>query len=190
MPVWPICFCSCWPMPPLAAMRLPAASTPICFMVTPPSFNAPSAASDARSTMSLSGYLPNFVMWIPRIQTLSAMSRSPLDRFEAEADGFDAVVVGADWIRRELDLHAQVHVIGIGVGVDDVAPHARAVAVDDRGHERNRDAGRGQRHDRERAHLAFGRDRRLLEGRTTTRRAGVAPVEEPRPAVDALVGHE
>ena len=25
MPVWPICFCSCWPMPALAAIRLPAA---------------------------------------------------------------------------------------------------------------------------------------------------------------------
>src|SRR3954453_10828950 len=101
------------PPPPI---RLPAASTPICLIETPPSFSAPSAASAARSTVSLSGYLPNLVMWIPRIQTLSAIS-SPLgsDRFEAEADSFGAVVVSADRVRRELHLHAEVNVIRIGV---------------------------------------------------------------------------
>ena len=40
-------------------------------MVTPASASAPVAASAARSTMSLSGCLPNFVMWIPRIQMSS-----------------------------------------------------------------------------------------------------------------------
>ena len=53
-----------------------------------------------------------------------------------------------------------VHVLGIGLDVDDVAPHARAVAVDDAGHERHRDAGRGERHDRERPQLALGARRR------------------------------
>src|SRR5438552_12431628 len=119
MPVWPICFCSCWPMPPLAPIRLPAASTPICFIDTPPSFSAPSAASAARSTVSLSGYLLNFVMWIPRIQMLSAISVLRSDLFEAEADGLSAVVVGADRVRRELDLHAELHMLGIRFGVDD-----------------------------------------------------------------------
>src|SRR5258706_4260849 len=103
-------------MPP-PPMRLPAASTPICFIVTPRSFNAPSAASAARSTLSLSGYLPNLVMWIPRIQTLSAIS-SPLgsDRLEAEADGFGAVVVSADRVGRELHFHPEMDVIRIGIG--------------------------------------------------------------------------
>ena len=41
------------------------------FIVTPPSARAPMAASAARSTMSLSGCLPNFVMWMPRIQMSS-----------------------------------------------------------------------------------------------------------------------
>ena len=40
-------------------------------IVTPASARAASTASDARSTTSLSGYLPNFVMWIPRIQMSS-----------------------------------------------------------------------------------------------------------------------
>src|SRR4051812_34083655 len=122
-------------MPPLAPIKLPAASTPICFIVTPPSFSAARAASAARSTLSLSGYLPNLVMWIPRIQTLSAMSLLGSDRLEAETDGFGAVVVGPDRVRRQLHLHPEVHVVGIRIGVDDVAAHGRAAAVDDRGDE-------------------------------------------------------
>src|SRR3954470_6485695 len=179
-------------MPALAFMRLPAASTPICFIVTPASFRAAMAASAARSTVSCSGCLPNLVMWIPRIQTLSATSHAPwdLDRLEAEADGFGAVVVGADGIGRQLDLHPERHVVGVGIGVDDVAAHARAVAVDNGRHERNGDAWRGERHDCERAHLAIGADRCSLELRAPARRARIAPVEEPRSALDALVGFE
>ena len=71
MPVWPSCFCSCWPMPALACIRLPAAMTPMSFMVTPPSARAPRTASEARSTRSWSGCLPNLVMWIPRIHRSS-----------------------------------------------------------------------------------------------------------------------
>ena len=73
MPVWPICFCSAWPMPP-GPTRQPAARMPMSFIVTPPSASAASAASAARSTWSLSGCLPNLVILIPRIQTLSLMS--------------------------------------------------------------------------------------------------------------------
>ena len=43
------------------------------FIVTPPSASAAMAASAARSTVSLSGCLPNLVMLIPRIQMSSAM---------------------------------------------------------------------------------------------------------------------
>src|SRR4051812_314965 len=144
MPVWPICFCSCWPMPALAAIRLPAASTPMSFIVTPASFSAAMAASAARSTVSRSGCLPNLVMWIPRIQTLSLIAclLACSGRLEAETDGLVAVVVRADRVGGELDLHAEVHVVRIGFGVDHVAPHARAVAVDQPGDERHRDARR------------------------------------------------
>ena len=62
MPVWPICFCSAWPIPSPPPIRLPAASTPISFIVTPASLNAACAASAARSTVSRSGCFPNFVM--------------------------------------------------------------------------------------------------------------------------------
>ena len=55
-------------------MRLPAATTPMSCMVTPPSARAPRAASAARSTVSLSGCLPNLVMVIPRIQMSSALA--------------------------------------------------------------------------------------------------------------------
>ena len=74
--------------------------------------------------MSLSGCLPNLVMWIPRIQTSSCTHRVLLvvsvaaGRFEAEADGLGAVVVGAERVRRQADLHARRHVVGIGLDVD------------------------------------------------------------------------
>ena len=62
MPVWPICFCNCWPTPACELKRLPAASTPMSWMVTPPSSSAPIADSLARSMRSLSVCRPNFVM--------------------------------------------------------------------------------------------------------------------------------
>src|SRR5215471_5694227 len=186
MPVWPICFCSCWPMPAPAAMRLPAASTPMSFMDTPASASAAWAASEARSIVSLSGCFPNLVMWMPRIQTSSAMSVR-LQRGEPEADGLGAGAVGADRERGELDLHAQRDVLGIGLDPDEVAPHAGAVAVDDRGDEGHRDAGGGHRHDGERPDLALGGDGHRAEVLPAARRTGVAAIEEPGTAGGALV---
>jgi hypothetical protein len=52
-------------------MRFPAAKIPISAIVTPASANAAIAASDPRSTMSLSECLPNLVIAIPRIQMSS-----------------------------------------------------------------------------------------------------------------------
>src|SRR5688572_9831011 len=172
MPVWPICFCSIWPMGAPAPMRLPAARMPMSFMVTPPSASAAMAASAARSTVSRSGCLPNFVMRMPRMKMSSLMSG--LQGLEAEADGLGAVVVGADREGGQLDLHPEGHVLGIGVGVDHVAADAGAVAVDDPGHERHRHAGGGEGHDREGLQLALGGDRRVLELRSEARGAGVA----------------
>ena len=45
-------------------------------MPSPASARAPDTAAAPRSTTSLSGYLPNLVMWIPRIQTSSLIGRS------------------------------------------------------------------------------------------------------------------
>src|SRR6476620_9364870 len=162
MPVWPICFCSIWPIGAAPPMRLPAARMPMARMVMPPSDNAPITASDARSTVSFSGCLPNFVMWIPRIQMSSAMSGS-FRRCETESDR---------------------------LGADDVAAHARPVAVDDRRDERHGDARRRERHDRERPDLARGGDVGGAELGAEAARTGVAPVEEPGTAARALVGHE
>src|SRR5882724_2862682 len=159
MPVWPMAFWSCWPSAP-PPNRLPAARIPMSFMVTPASPSAPSAASAASSTVVWSGCLPNFVMWIPRIQTSPLLMSMPpraralrSRRFEAEADGLGASAVGADGERRQANLHAELHMLGVGGRVHDVGAHAGAVAVDHRRDERHRDAGRGQRDDRERAHL-------------------------------------
>src|SRR5947209_13932183 len=111
MPVWPICFWSIWPMGAPAPIRLPAASTPMSFIVTPASDSAPIAASAARSTVSLSGCLPNLVIWIPRIHTSSAailsllLSLQLVDGLEAEADGLGAFLVVADRERGQAHLH-------------------------------------------------------------------------------------
>src|SRR5436190_9797306 len=139
---------------------------PMSFMVTPASPSAPSAASAASSTVVWSGCLPNFVMWIPRIQTSPLLMSMPpraralrSRRFEAEADRFGASAVGADGERRQANLHAQLHVLGVGGRIHDVGAHARAITVDDGGDERYRDAGCGEGDDREGANLTGGCDR-------------------------------
>src|SRR6476646_7443937 len=115
------------PGPP---MRLPAARMPMSRMVTPPSASAPIAASLARSMVSRSGCLPNLVMWIPRIQMSSAAIACSFQRFETEPDRIGAGAVRADDLRCEPDLHADVHVIGVGLDVHDVGANARSLAVD------------------------------------------------------------
>src|SRR4051812_6844918 len=139
MPVWPTCFWICWPIPrPPPPMRLPAAITPMSRIRTPASANAPMTAPAARSAVSLSGCFPNFVMVMPRIQTPSLLGTGcslVRDRFEAEADGLGALAVGTEHVGGQADLHAQGHVVGIGIDVDDVAPHARALTVDQGGDE-------------------------------------------------------
>src|SRR5687768_16864080 len=127
MPVWPICFCSIWPIGAPAPMRLPAARMPTSFTDTWASARAAIAASAARSTVSRSGCLPNLVMWIPRIQmssvamsvalpvaALAAATRAAVDRLEAEPDRLRARRVGAHRHRGEADLHAEAHVLGVG----------------------------------------------------------------------------
>src|SRR5688572_12776051 len=124
MPVWPTCFWSIWPRwPPPVGMRLPAARIPMSFMEMPSPASAMAArvASEARSTVSLSGCFPNLVIEMPRMKTSSAAMSVLLQGFEAEADGLGAVVVGADQVRGELHLHAELHVLGVGLGVDHVA---------------------------------------------------------------------
>src|SRR5688500_5572897 len=162
MPVWPICFCSIWPMGAPAPMRLPAARMPMSRMVTPPSARAAMAASAARSTVSRSGCLPNFVMLMPRMK-MSSLIASRSQGLVAEADGLGAVVVGSHHVGGQLDLHAERHVLGIGLGVDHVAADARAVTVDDPGHEGHGHARRREGDDGERLQLALVRDPCVLE---------------------------
>src|SRR6478752_1366139 len=157
MPVCPICFCSCCPIPPAAPIKFPAARTPMSRIDTPPSASAAIAASDARSTVSLSGCLPNLVIWIPRIQTSSPAIASPLsDRFETEPDRLDTFAIRTHRLRRQLDLHPEGHMLGIGLDVDHVAAHAGAATIHHRGHERHRYSRRSERDDRERSQLALG----------------------------------
>src|SRR3954452_15616398 len=189
MPVWPICFCSIWPIGAAPPMRLPAARMPMSFMVTPASARAAMAAWAARSTVSRSGCLPNFVMLIPRMKT-SSLIASRSQGLVAEADGLGAVVVRPGHERGQLDLHAERHVLGIRIGVDHVAAHRGAVAVDDPGHERHGHTGGGEGHDGERLQLALVGDRGVLELGGEARGTGVAAVEELRPAARALLGHQ
>src|SRR6266550_9302642 len=122
MPVWPICFCSSWPMP-APPSRLPNVRMPMSFMLTPASASADRVACDARSRPSSSGCFPNLVMLMPRIHAFSAMGFSnPLvaDGLVAEADGLDAVVVRSDRECGEPQLHAELDVLGGGVGVDHI----------------------------------------------------------------------
>src|SRR6188472_1718567 len=130
-------------MPAPADMRLPAARMPMSWIVTPASASAASAASEARSIVSLSGCLPNLVILIPRIHTSSAMS-GHLQRLEPEADGLGSGRIGSDGKGREPHLQAQLHVLGVGLDVDDVALHGGAAAVDEAGHEGDGHAGRSE----------------------------------------------
>src|SRR4029079_7484870 len=191
IPVWPICFCNVWPMLPGPPIKLPAARMPMSRIVTPPSASAPIAASLARSIVSLSGCLPNLVMWIPRIQMSSAaIACSFLHWFESEPDRIGAGTVGTDHLGRQPDLHSDVNVFGVGLDVDDVGAHARSLAVDQAGDVRDRDPGRRERHDREGAQLAGRRARHLAKLGCEAIRAGIPAVEVARAARGALVRHE
>src|SRR4051794_15428715 len=102
---------------------------------------------------------------------------SAADRLEAETDGLDTVVVGAERVGGQLHLHTQADVLGIRVDVDDVAASAGPVEVDDRGHERDLHTGSGERDDGERLDLAVGRDVDTLEVGPAAVRAGVPAIE-------------
>src|SRR4051794_5351659 len=96
-------------------------------MVTSPSAKAFSPASEPRSTVSLSSYRPNLVMWTPRIQTLSPLSLMcvlPLSNLlVAERNRFVAVLVGARGERRHPHRHTEFDGVGVGLGVDQVGLH-------------------------------------------------------------------
>src|ERR1019366_4345528 len=177
-------------MPALAAIRLPAATTPMSAMVTPPSARAPSTASDARSTMSLSGCLPNLVIEIPSTHTSSVAMSSRLLGFEPEPDRFGAFVVRTDYLGGQADLHPERHVLGVGGDVDQIGTHTGPRAVDHGRHVGGGDAGGGEGHDGERPDLPLGRDVHLGEPAASATGAGVAPVEEAGPARGAIVGHQ
>ena len=190
MPVWPICFCSAWPIAAAWPIRLPAASTPMSFIVTPPSVERGLRGLGGEVDGVLVGVLPELRHVDAEDPDVVAGHGYASRGLEAEADGLGAVIIRAHRVGRQAHLHPERHVLGIGRRVDHVAAHAGAPAVDDRRHERHRDARRGQRHDGEGPHLALGRDVDRLELGAEARRARVAPVEELRPARRALVGDQ
>ena len=86
------------PPPPI---RLPAASTPMSFMVTPPSASAAMRGLGGEVDGVLVGVLAELGHVDPEDPDVVAHAMSLLcvlsaDRLEAEADGLGAVVVGAD----------------------------------------------------------------------------------------------
>src|SRR5579875_2461597 len=153
--------------------------TPTSRIVTPPSANAPKTASEARSTVSLSGCFPNLVMWIPRTQMSSAAMRHPFQWFEPEADRLGTLRVDPDDRGCQANLHPNRDVLGVGRDVDHVGPNAGATTVDQRGNVRDRDARRCHRDDGERPHLTGGVHLDVVEANPAAGRAGVPPVEEP-----------
>ena len=144
-----------------APIRLPAARMPMSLhRHAAVGEGAPCAASAARSTVSLSGCLPNLVMWIPRIQIVVARCSSSavlarrsesVGRLEAEADGLGAVVVGAERVRRQATFMPSRHVLGVGLDVDRCC-RARCVPSQSTTADTNGTGmpGRGERDDRER----------------------------------------
>src|SRR5579875_2765073 len=164
--------------------------TPTSRIVTPPSANAPKTASEARSTVSLSGCFPNLVMWIPRTQMSSAAMRHPFQWFEPEADRLGTLRVDPDDRGCQANLHPNRDVLGVGRDVDHVGPNAGATTVDQRGNVRDRDARRCHRDDGERPHLTGGVHLDVVEANPAAGRAGVPPVEEPGRAGVALVRHQ
>src|SRR2546421_3937220 len=182
------------PTPLAASMRLPAPMTSMSAIVTPASSRAASAASAPRSMRSLSGYRPNFVIDAPRIQTSRsaiACSFSPSGRLVAELDRLGALVVDAGDRGRQANVHAEAHIVGAGLDVQQVRlDDAAAGQVDDRRHVRRRDARRGAMHDGVAAHLAVVGELFLRERSAAALGARIAAVEVQRPARVASVGGE
>ena len=164
------------------------------FIVTPPSASAPIAASAARSTVSLSGCLPNLVMWIPRIQMSSLAICSAPSSVERV---------------RSRSRSPRCRRCRCRSGRSRAAPSCRACTCSGSGSTltswRARSCRRSRRprprtapgcparrsdDDRERAHLALGRDVDRAELGAEAGGARVAPVEEPGAAARALVGDE
>ena len=111
IPVCPICFCNCWPIPAPAFIRFPTPSTPTSEREIPASFSASRLASAARSTTSLSGCLPNLVILDPIIQIVSdPIFSSYLYWFKAESYCFRTFTIFSHRIRHQLNLHPQSHI--------------------------------------------------------------------------------
>src|SRR5579862_4534020 len=204
MPVWPICFWSRWPSMAEASMRQPTASTPMSAIPAPASSRAPRAASLARSTVSLSGYRPNFVMAVPMIHTVSA-TVAPCPRGcsaatavargsgggEGEGDRLGPLLVPAAGEGREPHLHAEIDLLGLRARLDQVGlHHAATVELDDAGDVGDRDRRSGPIDDREGPERPGLGQVLLGELPLPAPRAGVAAVEEEGAAGGAGVGDE
>src|SRR5215211_3999577 len=128
MPVWPICFCTCWPKV-YGSNWLPTAMTCTSRMVRPASSRAPRLASAARSRASRSRWRRKGVIAVPMIHTSSLIAVSPLGRVVgvAERDRLGSVVVGAGPVGDHPDRHVEVDGGGFRGHVDEVGLHEGTV---------------------------------------------------------------
>ena len=165
------------------------------FIVTPPSASAASAASDARSTVSLSGCLPNLVILIPRIQTSSLIAapyRCVVSTGGSNPNPMASVPlssVPSEYVARRTFM-PKVTCSGVGSTLIRLARTlvpSQSTIADTNG---TVHARRGERDDRERADLAVGGDIGLAELGAAAVGAGVAAVEVAGAARRALVGDE
>lgn len=111
------------------------------------------------------------------------------DRLVAVSDCVYAVVVDADFVRGELNLHAEFHMLWTGFHVDDVAPDAGAAAVHNASNVGNGYAWRCERDDCEGAKFALVDDGHFPEVVSETASAGVSSIKESCPAGRALIGN-
>ena len=154
------------------------------FIVTPRVRQRRRAASAARSTVSWSGCLPNFVILMPEDPESSPWPCASAFRgSKAEADGLGAVSRRFRRVRGKPHLHPErARARGRASMLIDVAAHAGAAAVDHRPATNGTGMpGAANGDDRERPQLALGRDvdraelgaearpRRRCGGRRTSR---------------------
>ena len=109
---------------------------------------------------------------------------------EPEVHRFNTISVRANDIRREANGHAELHVVGAGLHVHDVALNGRSIAVDDGGHEGNLNSWSRECDDREGANFAVRGDGGLLELSARAPGAGIAAIKETSATGTALVDNQ
>ena len=167
-------------------MRLPAASTPMSAIVAPRVGERGLRGFRRQVDGVLVGVLPELRHVDPEDPDVVTHRCAPVVQAEigSKPNPIASTPLSSspsEYVAR-LDLHPELHVLRIGVDVQQVPAHRGAVAVDDRGDEGRRDARCRVRDDRERPHFALAGDVGITELGAEARRAPVATIEVPRAA--------